>query len=106
MVTQENQSKREFYVKTPKGTLHVHSKYDVDNELDYPGVYIDLIRDGREPEMLACVEYDSGMGDMLTTAYDIGVDEPVAYHHHELTCDDGEEQQKPSHIDGSESIAE
>lgn len=40
--------KREFYVDTPLGKLHVHAKHDTDNAADYPGVYVDLVRDGHE----------------------------------------------------------
>lgn len=77
--------KREFYVKTPLGDLHVQAKHGGGDILtDYPGVYVDLIREGRDPEMIACVEYDSHDGRMLTTAYDIGHDEPVLYHHYDI----------------------
>ena len=76
---------REFYVKTPLGELHIHAKHQAgDHAEDYPGVYVDLLRNGHEPEMLACVEYDSGDGKILTTAYDGGRDEPIFWHHHEL----------------------
>ena len=76
-------SKREFYVKTPLGDLHIYAKHENGDVMaDYPGVYVDLIREGREPEMLTCVEFDSNDGTMLTTAYDIGCDDPAAYHHH------------------------
>jgi hypothetical protein len=34
--------------------------------------------------MLACVEYDSGDETMLTTAYDIGRDDPIFAHHYDL----------------------
>ena len=50
----------------------------------YPGVYVDLIREGCDPEMIACVEYDSHDGRMLTTVYDIGHDEPTVIHHYDL----------------------
>lgn len=76
--------KREFYVKTPFGDLHVHAKYDTDNADDYPGVYVDMVRNGYAAETLACVEYDSHDGRMLTTVYDIGHDEPTVIHHYDL----------------------
>ena len=85
--------KREFYVKTPLGDLHVHAKYDTDNATDYPGVYVDLVRDGHEDEMLACVEFDSNEGDLLTTAYDTGDDQPKCYYHHQAGLEDGEDGQ-------------
>lgn len=34
--------------------------------------------------MIACVEYDSHDGRMLTTVYDIGNDEPTVCHHYDL----------------------
>lgn len=83
---------RDFCVDTPLGTLHVYAKHSiVDSPADYPGVYVDLVRNGRDPEMLACVEYDSGDETMLTTAYDIGRDEPVFAHHNDLTAFDEED---------------
>lgn len=50
--------RREFYINTPVGKLHVWSKHEEDNELNFPGVYIDLVTDHGD-EMLACVEYES-----------------------------------------------
>lgn len=79
------QQKREFRVKTPLGELHIQAKHGGGDILtDYPGVYVDLIREGRDPEMIACVEYDSHDGRMLTTVYDIGHDEPTVIHHYDL----------------------
>lgn len=80
---------RDFCVDTPLGTLHVYAKHSItDSPADYPGVYVDLVRNGRDPEMLACVEYDSGDGTMLTTSYDIGRDDPVFAHHNNLADDE------------------
>ena len=76
--------KREFYVDTPLGKLHIYAQYDTDNADDYPGVYVDMVRNGYAAETLACVEYDSGDGRMLTTVYDIGRDEPTVIHHYNL----------------------
>ena len=50
---------REFYVETPLGLLKVWAKHDVDLSLDFPGVYIDLVREGEDDVLLACVEYES-----------------------------------------------
>ena len=75
--------KREFYVDTPLGKLHIYAKHDTDNADDYPGAYVEMVRKGYAPEMLACVEYDSGDGRMLTTVYDIGHDEPTVIHHYD-----------------------
>lgn len=80
---------RDFFVDTPLGTLHVYAKHSItDLPADYPGVYVDLVRIGRDPEMLACVEYDSSDGTMLTTSYDIGRDDPVFAHHNNLADDE------------------
>ena len=79
------QQKREFRVKTPLGELRIQAKHGGGDILtDYPGVYVDLIREGCAPEMIACVEYDSHDGRMLTTVYDIGHDEPTVIHHYDL----------------------
>lgn len=52
------QQKREFRVKTPLGELRIQAKHGGGDILtDYPGVYVDLIREGCDPEMIACVEY-------------------------------------------------
>lgn len=50
---------REFYVETPLGLLKVWAKHDVDLSLDFPGVYVDLVREGEDDVLLACVEYES-----------------------------------------------
>lgn len=84
---------RDFFVDTPLGKLHVHAKHDTDNAADYPGVYVDLVRDGHDDEMLACVEFDSYEGDLLTTAYDTGDDQPKFYYHHQAGLGDGEDGQ-------------
>ena len=78
--------KREFYVDTPLGKLKVWAKHEVDNPKDYPGVYIDLVRDGKPDELLACVEYDSADGTMLTCVYDAMKfgEEPAVFHRNKL----------------------
>lgn len=49
--------KREFHVKTPMGDLHIYAKHEnSDIMADYPGVYVELLREGCEPELLACTE--------------------------------------------------
>lgn len=87
--------KREFHVKTPMGDLHIYAKYEnSDIMADYPGVYVELLREGCEPELLACTEYDSGTHDMLTTVYDIGRDDPVIVHHHCESADTEREENR------------
>ena len=42
--------KREFHVKTPMGDLHIYAKHEnSDIMADYPGVYVELLREGCEP---------------------------------------------------------
>ena len=74
---------REFYVDTPLGKLKVWSKHETDNADDFPGVYIDIVRDGLDDDMLACVEYDSCSNRLQTLVYQTGMDEPVELIVHE-----------------------
>ena len=76
---------RDFCVDTPLGILHIFAKHENGDVMaDFHGVYVDLVREGHDPEMIACVEYDSCDGRMLTTVYDIGHDEPTVIHHYDL----------------------
>lgn len=68
---------REFYINTPLGKLKVWAKHEIDCAEDCPGVYIDLVRDGRDDDMLACVEYDSYNKRLQTCVYQPGIDTPV-----------------------------
>ena len=76
--------KREFYIDTPLGKLKVWAKHDTDNPEDFPGVYVDLVQDGRDPELLACVEYDSVTECLQTCVYQPELDEPTALVVHEI----------------------
>ncbi len=60
---------REFFVETPLGLLRVWAKHDVDLSLDFPGVYVDLVREGEEDVCLACVEYESVNKEIQTCVY-------------------------------------
>lgn len=77
-------NKREFYVETPLGKLKVWAKHEVDCAPDFPGVYIDLVRDGEDDEMLACVEFESCDGYLQTVVYQPGIDEPDSITIHEI----------------------
>lgn len=68
---------REFYIDTPLGKLKVWSKHKTDHVEDFPGVYVDLVHDGQDDEMLACVEYDSCNKRLQTCVYQPGMDTPV-----------------------------
>ena len=69
---------REFFVETPLGLLKVWAKHDVDLSLDYPGVYVDLVREGEDDVCLACVEYESSQKDIQTVVYgDVRTEEPT-----------------------------
>ena len=74
---------REFYIDTPLGKLKVWAKHKIDNAVDFPGVYVDLVRDGMDDDMLACVEYDSCHDRLQTVVYQPAIDEP-----HEIVVHD------------------
>ena len=76
--------KREFFVDTPIGPLHIYAKHEgVDSLDDYPGVYIDIVKADGSSELLACVEFDSGNSTCVQSClYDTGRDEPVVVHKH------------------------
>ena len=65
----ELQKKREFHIDTPLGKLKVYSKHDKDYPKDFPGVFVDLVRDSDEDIMIACVEFDSVEQNLLATIY-------------------------------------
>ena len=70
-------SKREFYVDTPLGKLKVWAKTEADDWNDYPGVYVDLVREGEQDVLLACTEYVSHDGYIQTCVYQPDADEPA-----------------------------
>lgn len=50
---------RRFVIETPLGKLEVYAKHDKsDCAEDYPGVFIDFVREDGATVVLACVEYD------------------------------------------------
>lgn len=73
-----------FYVNTPVGKLKVWAKADwgteakEDNPEDFPGVFVDLVRDGEPDDCLACIEWDSSDEVLQTCTYLPGNDEPEA----------------------------
>lgn len=77
---------REFKVETPLGALRIYAKTKKDDPKNFPGVYIDLMRDG-ESQMLTCVEYESTNAELQTTVWirPEGQDEPDAIIYHDLT---------------------
>ena len=77
--------KREFIVETPLGKLKVYAKHESDNPADFPGVFVDLVREGEDDEMLACVEYDSCSDTLQTCVYDVGCAAPEVIHTHKGT---------------------
>ena len=76
--------KREFFIDTPLGKLKVYAKHEKDCPVDYPGVFVDWVREDGETLMLACTEYDSGDNSLMTCVYQPGADEPVEVVHHDL----------------------
>lgn len=76
---------REFFVETPLGLLKVWAKHDVDLSLDYPGVYVDLVREGEDDICLTCVEYESSKDEIQTVVYqNAWTDEPTEILTHDL----------------------
>lgn len=73
---EKQNSKREFIIETPLGKLKVYAKHATDTPEDYPGVYVDLVRDNGDLEMLACVEYDSCKEHLQTCVYQPGEEFP------------------------------
>lgn len=77
---------RSFIVHTPLGKLRVYAKHDVDCAEDYPGVYIELIKNETDKygEALCCIEYDSCNERLQTIVYQPYNDEPVELIVHEI----------------------
>ena len=75
-------NKREFYINTPVGKLHVYAKHEKDNPKDFPGVFVDIVRDCEEDCLLSCVEYDSINSCILGTIYgELSDDSPTDIRH-------------------------
>lgn len=76
---------REFFVNTPAGRLRACAKADygkrfpaVDDPEDFPGIFVDLIRDGEDDIMLACTEWESYDKQLQTCVYGrLNADEPT-----------------------------
>ena len=74
-----------FKVKIPTGYIMVEAKGTED---EYPGVYVSFSESGENyntGDMIACVEYDSGTGEIKTEAYEMGMEEPT----HIICYEDG-----------------
>ena len=82
--------KRCFYIDTPLGKLRVYAKHDIDCAADYPGVFIDLVKEETDGygEMLCCVEYDSVRNRLQTVVYQPYVDDPEAIIVHDIEEED------------------
>ena len=70
---------RSFIVNTPLGDFKVYAKHENnDCAADYPGVYIDYVREDGATVMLACVEYDPSKKLIQTVVYgNCAADEPT-----------------------------
>lgn len=65
-------AKREFYIETPIGKLHVWSRHlEKDDAEDYPGVIICLVSPDGYENLVACVEYESVDKLIQTCVYDL-----------------------------------
>lgn len=75
---------RHFVIETPLGKLEVYAKHDKsDCAEDYPGVFIDFVREDGATVVLACVEYDPDKDLLQTVVYgDCASDEPTAIVEH------------------------
>lgn len=75
---------RRFVIETPLGKLEVYAKHDKsDCAEDYPGVFIDFVRENGATVVLACVEYDPDKDLLQTVVYgDCASDEPTAIVEH------------------------
>ncbi|WP_449291102.1 hypothetical protein [Oscillibacter ruminantium] len=79
------QAPRRFLVSVPEGTLKVQAKHDYerpdqgeDNPMDFPGIYVDLVRPGHDDVLIACIEYESSFDYLQACVYgDILQDEPT-----------------------------
>ena len=61
---------RRFVIETPLGKLEVYAKHDKsDCAEDYPGVFIDFVREDGATVVLACVEYDPDKDLLQTVVY-------------------------------------
>lgn len=67
--------RRDFTVDTPVGRLRARAKHQTDDPAFFPGVFIELIRDGKDPIPIACVEYASVYDCIRAVFYEIGEDE-------------------------------
>ena len=69
------ENKKEFYIDTPIGKLHVYEKPDI----DYVGIYVDLVRPDihADDNLVCCVEYDKLNERIQTVTYKPGEDEPT-----------------------------
>ena len=75
---------RHFVIETPLGKLEVYAKHDKsDCAEDYPGVFIDFVREDGATVVLACVEDDPDKDLLQTVVYgDCASDEPTAIVEH------------------------
>lgn len=65
-------AKREFYVDTPIGKLHVWARHpEKDDADDYPGVLICFVPPDGDENLVACVEYESVDKLIQTCVYDL-----------------------------------
>ena len=77
-------AKREFYVETPLGKLHVWAKQERDCADNFPGVYIDYIAPDGNEAILSCVEYESNDELIQTCVYEVHDDAPRVLFRHSI----------------------
>ena len=65
---------RRFVIEIPLGKLEVYAKHDKsDCAEDYPGVFIDFVREDGATVVLACVEYDPDKDLLQTVVYGLPI---------------------------------
>ena len=61
---------RDFILNTPVGAIRVYAKTADDNPKLFPGIYIDILRWGKEDTHLCTVEYDHHANGVFCTVHD------------------------------------
>lgn len=78
--------RREFFVDTPIGRLRARASMEFEDDPSakddpdgYPGIFVDLVREGKEVSLLSCTEWDSADHKLQTCVYgNLGDDAPTS----------------------------
>ncbi len=58
-----------IFLLTRLSKLKVYSKHEKDCSADFPGAFVDLVREGKDDMLIACVEFDSVEQNLLAAIY-------------------------------------